>query len=412
SLADGIGAEQLRLHLFSSLPEHMVPAAYVRLESFPLTLSGKLDRRALPAPEQDAYATRGYEPPRGEIEEKLAAVWAEVLKLDRVGRHDNFFELGGHSLLATQLINKIQTTFKVELSLRTLLETATVARLAEQIDNSIGVRQIEVLLPIRTKGTLKPIFFVHPGGGLSQCYIGFLKHLDRERPIYGLQSRNFTASSLSVQTIEEMAVDYYDEIRKVQPTGPYHLAGWSIGGQIAFAIANVIQRLGDDVALLSVFDSIPFPSREAENTDPYASQTLLDFAYDFFGQDLRSQCPTLQALCDRLRQDNRLPHSINENHFPVLLQNIRDASTQGQTFVPMKYPGDLLIFIATEKKEIDVSYFLKEWQPYVGGAIRYHLIACSHGEMMNPIPLAEIASLLEIELKNLRAECGEYDPVP
>src|SRR5207302_4197490 len=124
--------------------------------------------------------------------------------------------------------------------IRTLLEAPTVARLAEQIDNSICLRQIEVLLPIRSQGTLKPIFFIHPGSGLSQCFIGFLKYLDRERPIYGLQSRSFTFPPVSVQTIEEMAVDYHNEIRKIQPTGPYHLAGWSIGGTLAFAVANVI----------------------------------------------------------------------------------------------------------------------------------------------------------------------------
>jgi nonribosomal peptide synthetase DhbF len=197
-----------------------------------------------------------------------------------------------------------------------------------------------------------------------------------------------------------MAVDYHNEIRKIQPTGPYHLAGWSIGGTLAFAVANVIQRLGDDVALLSLIDSMPFPLGEAENIDARTSLNLLDYAYDLFGEELRSQHPTLRALYDRLREDNRLPPFLNENHFSILLQNMRDARTQKQKFVPMKYLGDLLIFVAT-KNEIDIQSVLRGWQPYVTGTIRHHLIACTHRQVMDPIPLAEIASLLESELKNL-----------
>jgi hypothetical protein len=119
-----VGAEELRSHLAGVLPEYMVPAAYVRLESVPLTPNGKLDRKALPGPEAEAYATRGYEPPQGEIEGKLAAIWVEVLKLDRVGRHDDFFSLGGHSLLVIQPLSRIGIAFGLEITIRTILETA------------------------------------------------------------------------------------------------------------------------------------------------------------------------------------------------------------------------------------------------------------------------------------------------
>ena len=103
-----MGAEALRAHLAEALPDYMAPAAYVRLERMPLTPNGKLDRRALPAPEGGAYLRRGYEEPLGERERKLARIWAEALKLDRVGRNDNFFELGGHSLLAVRLVERMR----------------------------------------------------------------------------------------------------------------------------------------------------------------------------------------------------------------------------------------------------------------------------------------------------------------
>jgi amino acid adenylation domain-containing protein len=135
--AGAVSAEQLRAHLSLSLPEYMVPAAYVRIASLPLTANGKLDRKALPAPEADAYAMRGYEAPQGEIEQKLAAIWAEVLKLDRVGRHDNFFELGGHSLLAIRVMSRIREQLKIEMHLRSLFEQPRVTEFAKLAEVAI-----------------------------------------------------------------------------------------------------------------------------------------------------------------------------------------------------------------------------------------------------------------------------------
>jgi acyl carrier protein len=130
-----LDAEQLRSHLSALLPEYMVPAAYVHLESLPLTPNGKLDRKALPAPEADAYSTRGYEAPEGEIETKLAAVWAEVLKLDRIGRHDNFFALGGHSLLAVRVVTRLRQALSVEVAIRDLFAHPVLSSLADHILN-------------------------------------------------------------------------------------------------------------------------------------------------------------------------------------------------------------------------------------------------------------------------------------
>ena len=123
------GAEELRAHLSAKLPDYMVPAAFVKLECLPLTANGKLDRKALPAPEGDAYATRGYEPPQTETEAAVARIWAEVLKLERVGRHDNFFELGGHSLLAVTVIERLRR-IGLQVDVRDLFSTPTLSGLA------------------------------------------------------------------------------------------------------------------------------------------------------------------------------------------------------------------------------------------------------------------------------------------
>ena len=124
-----VGAEGLRTHLKKTLPEYMVPAAYVRLEKMPLTPNGKLDRKGLPAPEGDAYGARKYEEPRGEIERTLAEIWKEVLKVERIGRQDNFFELGGHSLLAVTLVERMRQQ-GMSVDVRTLFAMPTLTELA------------------------------------------------------------------------------------------------------------------------------------------------------------------------------------------------------------------------------------------------------------------------------------------
>jgi len=131
-----IGAAELRSHLSDKLPEYMVPAAYVLMERMPLTANGKLDRKVLPTPERDAYAAQAYEAPQGEIETRLAEIWTDVLRVERVGRHDNFFELGGHSLLAMQVMARIRRFFDVELPVRSIFEKPTLAGLAGELQRA------------------------------------------------------------------------------------------------------------------------------------------------------------------------------------------------------------------------------------------------------------------------------------
>ena len=138
---NSVGAQELRAHVATKLPEYMVPAAYVRLESLPLTPNGKLDRKALPAPEGDAYVVRQYEAPQGTIEELLAGIWAELLNLERVGRHDNFFELGGHSLIAVTLVERLARA-GLKADVRTLFATPTLAELAASFDTNAPALEI------------------------------------------------------------------------------------------------------------------------------------------------------------------------------------------------------------------------------------------------------------------------------
>ena len=135
-IEDTLNAEGLRSHLTATLPEYMVPAAYVHLERLPLTPNGKLDRKALPAPDSDAYATRGYEAPLGETESILAAIWSDLLRVEQVGRHDNFFELGGHSLLAVRVISQLRQVLGIEVALNHLFTYPVLADFARSLENA------------------------------------------------------------------------------------------------------------------------------------------------------------------------------------------------------------------------------------------------------------------------------------
>jgi amino acid adenylation domain-containing protein len=145
------GAETLRAHLSSRLPDYMVPAAYIHLEAMPLTENGKLDRRALPVPGKQAYATRGYEPPIDETETRMAGIWADLLKLERVGRHDNFFDLGGHSLLLIELQNKLRSAFERDLRIVEMFKYPTVSGLAQYLTQGRNEAGRSLLMMERAK---------------------------------------------------------------------------------------------------------------------------------------------------------------------------------------------------------------------------------------------------------------------
>jgi amino acid adenylation domain-containing protein len=176
----------LKTHLQSSLPSHMVPAAFVVLESLPLTPNGKLDRKALPAPEADAYATGAYAPPKGPVEEALAELWSELLGIEQVGRHDDFFALGGHSLLAIRLLSELDQAFGVRLPVGAVFLRPTLSELAEAVGDSRLAEEAAALVPLRPEGVDPPLFLL-PGAIGSVLYLQPLAEaLGEGRPVLAL----------------------------------------------------------------------------------------------------------------------------------------------------------------------------------------------------------------------------------
>ncbi|MFJ4142721.1 amino acid adenylation domain-containing protein, partial [Pseudomonas sp. NPDC089734] len=243
----------LRAHLLGRLPEYMVPAAYVGLDALPLTPNGKVDRRALPEPSQDAMATAAYEAPATPLEERLAELWAEVLDVERIGRHDNFFELGGHSLSAIRLVSLIQKS-GVPLTLAELFQHASVATLAGLLDQRpVGVAEEQDVIAVRENGNESPLFLIHDFTGLDAYFPALGRHLEGDFPIYGLPGIGLGQPQL--RTMECLAARLVERIRGVQPHGPYRLAGWSFGGVLAYEVATQLLGMDEAVSFLGLIDT-------------------------------------------------------------------------------------------------------------------------------------------------------------
>jgi nonribosomal peptide synthetase DhbF len=363
-----------------------VPSAFVMLERLPLTPNGKLDRRALPAPVATANATRRL--PRSPQEAVLCALFAETLGLAEVGIDDNFFALGGHSLLATRLIGRIRSALQVELAIRNLFEAPTVETLTKLVTADVTPphSDFDTVLPIRASGHAQPLFCIHPAGGFSWPYARFIRHIPSERPIHGLQARSLLHRDDHPNSIEEMAADYVDLIRAIQPSGPYHLLGWSFGGLVAHAMATQLQRSGEEVALLALLDSYP-RERVHPTNDMEAEEQLL-----FAGVADDS----LREMLALLGSEGHVKAELGDAHFEAIMGSFENSTRLMKRFSPRRYRGDLLLFVATEG---DPKPHPREaWRPYVDGQIKVHRIDCTHETMLEPRAVAKIGNVLAAEL--------------
>jgi amino acid adenylation domain-containing protein len=250
----------LRAQLQRELPEHMLPSAFVTLPALPLTPNGKLDREALPRPDRSAVASRSYEAPVGDVEQAIAAIWQELLALERVGRHDHFFELGGHSLLAVRLVARLRALPGLRIALRDVFAHPTLSMLAQAASTSkvdAERRPASLIAPLQTAGSGRPLFCVHPIGGHVSFYQALAARFVDRVPVYGVQSAEVAGLPLRFDSIQEMAAAYAAAIRSIQARGPYRLLGWSTGGLIAAAVAEQLVAHGDEVEYLGLIDSRP-----------------------------------------------------------------------------------------------------------------------------------------------------------
>jgi amino acid adenylation domain-containing protein len=289
--------EELRDRLRSRLPEYMVPSAFLILQGLPRTTSGKLDRKALPEP-QAAYASRPVEHARSELEAALTEIWAGVLGLTEVSREDDFFALGGHSLLAVRLVNEVERRFERSLPLSAIFQQgSTVAGQARLLEESTAAAaQVSPLVvPVRSTGSREPLYVVQPDQSGLLALRHLLNRLDGEQPVTAIVPRTEDGRFDPERGIDTMATEMLAALRATQPHGPYRLAGFCLGGLIAYEIARRLREQGEEVAFLGLLDTMT----------PDISLALADAAETASGR-LRERLMTdrrrwPQALLTRLR---------------------------------------------------------------------------------------------------------------
>ncbi len=391
--------EAIRTFLASRLPDFMIPAAFMELERLPLTHNGKLDLSALPRPNAPVSSGR---PPLSDSEKHLAELFSQVLGLEEIGVEDDFFDLGGHSLLAARLMAQVREHWGADHGLGVLFANPSVARMARLLeaghtqDNASG---LDLLIPLSATEEAKHpgLFCIHPAGGIAWCYAGLARALGAACLVYGVQARGLKPEPLP-STLEAMAAGYVDEILRVQPDGPYHLLGWSVGGIIAHVMAVRFQSLGVPVGVLALLDAYPSDCwrEEPEPDESTALKALLHIA----GQDPDSVdvALTREAVASFLRHVGHPLGELSDETLSGVLRVVENNSRLVREHHHQRFRGDLIHFRATlEHVGNDLSP--QQWSPYVDGRIAVHDQPFRHAHLTGPEAVRRIAAVLKPAFK-------------
>ena len=381
---------ELRSCLKKTLPEYMIPAAFFRLRSIPLTPNGKVDVRALLARhDTPALAADRYVPPGNEMERIMTGIWQDVLSLERVGITENFFEIGGHSLAATRLIARLQTAFSLALPLRCIFLEPTISGLARHIrlDAASGtysylseIPRWTSLVPAQPHGKRTPFFFVagyqNPDDTLL-ILSRIIRHLGQDQPVFGLRPSWLEHGEEEYSNVEELARQFLTEIRAVQPKGPYLLGGHCVGGIAALEVARQLEQMGEEVGLLLLLDTErPNPQRAF-----YANLRVLD-------RRLRNITGVLRELAfppeGSTRKNilsaviGRKLRSPQSNYDPLYEKKMRYRRLL-YNHSPGDYSGPITLVVNEEQSRFDADL---GWKAYAGDRLAIHKLPGTHFNLL------------------------------
>jgi thioesterase domain-containing protein len=388
---------ELRVFLKESLPEYMVPSSFTLLEKLPLTPNGKIDRRNLPEPEV-LLNTSNFIAPRNNTELLLARIWEKMFALPSVSVTADFFELGGHSLLAVRMIAQIKQQCGRDLRLTELFRHSTIEQLAVILRQEKNVPAWSPLVPVQEKGDNIPLFCVHPAGGNVLCYYELAGHLGEEQPFYGLQAFGLEDGQAPYRYPDEMAKLYLESVRKVQPQGPYQLAGWSFGGLVAFTMAAQLREQGEAVSLLALLDT-PVPTErtgESEQDDAELLAVLLREEMDISAKELQLLAPDeqLEFIVRQGRKAGLFPPDVDIEQTERILKVYKINAEAAKHYRPELYKGAVTLFLAAEMSDDLSEQPSFEWEKYAAEGVQRITVPGNHQNMVKAPHVRHLADAI------------------
>ncbi|WP_295621674.1 non-ribosomal peptide synthetase [Chamaesiphon sp. GL140_3_metabinner_50] len=392
-----ISDRDLRTFLLARLPDYLIPSAFVPIDIFPLTPNGKVDLRALPIPTADLHVdTNTFVAPRNDLERQLVQIWERVLDVRPIGVTDNFFELGGHSMIAVRLFNEIEKVFGKKILLSTLFQVQTIEDLSIILrpeESTLTTWKSLVEMQSGTPAKL-PLFCIHAVWGNILFCRSFINYLETDRTVYGLQSKGLDGEHPPCTTIPEMAANYIKEIKSVQPQGPYLLSGFSLGGLIAFEIAQQLQAEGQEIELLALVDPTS-PNLTSTDLDsattrtPLLAKTIFHFK-TFLNLTARKKIDYVwQRLYWNLTLGNiNLFYKVYLRYIKRSLSEFRlinvywaNYLTQ-YSYMPKPYSGKIILFQCEEIEVGSQQNTQSRWELFASDGVDIVPVIGSHADLM------------------------------
>ena len=363
------GRHELSKFLRDRLPEYMVPADFVFLESMPLTPNGKVDRQALSLPEtRDMETQKNFMAPRDQFESSMTRLWEQVLGKRTIGVRDNFFELGGHSLAAARLMGWVEREFGKKLLLTDLLQAPTVEELVALVRLDAPSQARSAVIALQPLGSKPPFFFVHGLGGSVLRFRDLARHMAPDQPFFGVQAQGLDGTQPCLHHVEDMAESYLRDLLSVQPEGPYFLGGYSFGGYVALEMARRLLAHGAEVRMLALLD-----------TYAGGSQSLLQ---RFLSLSTGQKSAYVRQRAKRYAKSIR--KRIELWSLPPAVKKVRKAcAIAGNRYQLQPYSDRIVLFRATDKGLRGLDDVHDGWHKYAAGGVEVHEIDGDHGNILN-----------------------------